>query len=346
MKALPQFEVYDDGDQKIGSFNRDDSDHSIEELFMDAEDYFYEYEFKKSKELLNRIILKDPLFHEAYLLLSSLYATEENFEEAKSTLKKGINIWESRIPEDFKGEIPWGILENRPYLTLLYKLSDLADIIGNTDESIQIAEKLLKYNPNDNQGVRWFVGNLYLKTDNYDKAEKNLKKTADEYPPNRYSYALLLFLKKQRWDTITQLRLAFIENIYIYEHLSFKAPIIPYDMFESSNLHGIEEASRYLEMMGHFWMQQQEALFFMEQVIKHPTVIFELNNIFNLKHELNNIPFDLPFDEDYSDELDDRDIDFLSEAKDEIFNEIQAAKKRINTTSSKKILKELDDYSM
>jgi tetratricopeptide (TPR) repeat protein len=344
MKALPQFEIHDDGNKKMGTFSRDFSDDSTEDLYMEAEDYFFEFEYKKCKDLLRKIILKDPMYHEAYLLLSSIFTAEDDFSEAEKELKKGLSVWESSIPENFNGEIPWGFIENRPYLTLLHELSGLLDKSEKTDEAITISEKLLALNSNDNQGVRWIIGNLYLKAEKTDLAEKFLKKTVNEYPPNRYSYALLLILRNKRWDAIQQLRLAFTENIYIYEHLSFKAPIVPYDIFENSDMEGIGEAVYYLESMGHFWMQKQEELFFMEQIIKHPTVIIELNNIFNLKHELNNMVYDFPYQDDFSDEESELDLDFTNEAREEIFKEIESIKKRINTASSKKILKDLDSF--
>jgi tetratricopeptide (TPR) repeat protein len=349
MKALPQFEAYEDDKKKMGSFSWESSDHSIDDLYMEAEDLYFEFEYEKSKKLLNKIILKDPLYSNAYLLLSTLSYAENDFEQAQRDLNKGLNIWESSIPEDFDGEIPWGFLENRPYLTLLFEMAILTDKAGKPEEAITYADKVLKYNPNDNQGVRWVIGNFFLKANKYDQAEKFLKKTAEEYPPNRYSYALLLMLNQKRWDAVSQMRMAFIENIYIYEHLSFKAPIVPYDIFENSNLNSIEEAIHYLDTMGYFWMQKQEELFFMEQIIKHPVVITELNKIFNLKHELNGVLFDFPYEEDFFDDLDDTDSDdidsdIMNEAREEIFKEIDTIKKSINTTSSKKILKDLDSY--
>ncbi len=344
MKALPQFETYEDEKKKMGSFSWNSSDLAIEDLYMEAEDHYFEYEYDKSKKLLNKIILKDPLYSNAYLLLSTLSSIENDFEQAEKVLKKGLNIWESSIPEDFDGEIPWGFLENRPYLTLLFEMANLTDKAGKPEEAITYAEKVLTYNPDDNQGVRWVIGNLFLKANKYGQAEKYLKKTAGEYPPNRYSYALLLMLNQKRWDAVSQMRMAFVENIYIYEHLSFKAPIVPYDIYETSNLNGIEEALHYLDTMGHFWMQKQEELFFMEQIIKHPVVIIELNNIFNLKHELNDVVFDFPYEDDFSDDPDDIDSNLMNEAREEIFKEIDAIKKSIDTTSSKKILKDLDSY--
>lgn len=342
MKALPKFEIYEDDQPKTGCFSWDSHEESIEELYMEAEDHYYELENEKAKKLLQKVIQKNPLFHEAFILLCSIAATEQNYDQAVDELNKAINIWESAIPENYDGQLPWGFYENRPYLTLLFELADLYDFIGETDKSINLSESILSYNPDDNQGVRWTLGNLYLKSNKPDEAEKYLKKTAVEYPPNRYSYALLLWMNNKRWDAVTQFRFAFIENIYIYEQLTFKAPVVPYDVFELTNLHGIEGAVEYLNKMGHFWMQHEEALGFMELLKSHPVVITELNDIYGLKHELNILPYDIPFDEE--EDFEDIDMDFMNDTRKELFDEIESIKKQITASTSKKILKELDEF--
>lgn len=348
MKALPKFETFENDRPETGCFIWDPPDESIEDLYMEAEDQYYELENSKAKKLLQKIIRENPLFHEAFILLCSIHASEDKYDEAVNELEKAIRIWESAIPENYDGQILWGFLENRPYLSLLFELADLYDFMGETDKSIKLSESILAYNPDDNQGVRWTLGNLYLKSNQSEKAEKYLKKTAGEYPPNRYSYALFLWLNKKRWDAITQFRLAFIDNIYIFEYLTFKAPLIPYDIFETTNLHGIQGAVEYLNKMGPFWMQHQEALGFMEILKSHPVVISELNDIYSLKHELNILPNDIPFEEeddfDVIDEGIDMDTDFMHDTRKELFEEIESIKKQVTVTSSKKILKELDEF--
>jgi len=345
MHIVPEFEIINEEPKKIGAFHLPEIDNETDDLFMQADDLYFEMEFGKARKLLEKIIAKNPSFIEPYYLLADIARDENNFEKGEAILKRGIDYFNSGIPKDFEGEIPWGFTENRSFLRLLHELILTLDQNNKFEEAINTAELILKYNPNDNQGIRYLIGDLYIKNKQFKEAAPYLKENANQYPPNRYSYALLFTKENKRWDAITQFRLGFVENIYISEMLNLKAPLVKYEVFEPSNFNGIEVAGDYVMMMGENWFKELEALQLMDFLLTHPIVTNEINHIFNLYSDL----YNLSASEDFFGAFNksDRDIsveEINKETRKEIFKEIDKIKKNINRSSSKKILKDFDDF--
>ena len=67
-------------------------------------------------------------------------------------------VAEALIPEGFKGQIIWDgwITGHSCALLSLAALSNIR--LGNHNEAIALIKRSLKYNPNDNVGLRGFLG--------------------------------------------------------------------------------------------------------------------------------------------------------------------------------------------
>lgn len=345
MQLLPKFKIFNQDNGQTGTFQLPDIDPETDELFMNADDLYFEMEFEKSKKLLRRIINKHPGHTDAYFLLADIAMDENQPNKALNILKEAVQFYNQVIPVDFDGEIPWGTVENRPYLMLLHELLISFDRNENAKGAIDTGEQILAYNPNDNQGIRWLMGDLYLRSEQLKEAEKFLRQNIDQYPPNRYSYALLLMKQKKRWDAITQFRLGFLENIYVSEMLRLKTPLIQYQIFEPSNLNGLSVATDYVLNMGDYWFQHMDAMQMMDLLMGHQTVSTEINGVFNHLHEIYTLPLYRETLSSFDDLESDMDIEEMNrKTRKEIFNEIDKIKKNVNTSSSKKILKDLDDF--
>ncbi|MDZ7719699.1 MAG: tetratricopeptide repeat protein [Balneolaceae bacterium] len=345
MHIIPEFEILSEEPKEIGAFQLSPVDEETDDLILEAEEMYFEMEFGKAKQILEKIIKQNPSYIDSYFILADIARQENRIGEDEAILNRGIEYYKSGIPSDFDGEIPWGFNDNRPFLRLLHELVLTLDRNDNHEKAINNAELILKYNPNDNQGIRYLIGDLYIKNGQLEEAEDYLKKSADQYPPNRYSYALVLAKQNKRWDAITQFRLGFLENIYVSEMLRLKSPMIPYDVFESSNFNGIDVAGDYYMMMGNYWFNEVEPLQLLDYIFTHPTVATEINEVFGLLNELNN----LPVSEDFIGAFDNFDSDVTveqinRETREEILKEIDKIKGKIHTSSSKKILRDFDNY--
>ena len=120
-------------------------------------------------------------------------------------------------------------------------------------------EQLLRWNPNDNQGVRLIFGSEHLRAGDRAKAGKVFRGHAAEYPPYRYEFGLLL-LQKQQWaEAATSLRRGFADNPYIAEILCGNPDPMPLPMWEGSNWQGAETAREYVGEYGALWRRTAEA---------------------------------------------------------------------------------------
>ncbi|GEM_PF-2602920 len=351
MQKIPQLQLFDDGPngEQMGAFESYQVDQKTIELYEEAEDIYYDYKFDKAEKKLRQVIDQSPAFPDAYFLLADLKMEAEDSIEAEKIIDMALKLFKSSIPSDYTGEIPWGITENRPFLSLMYQKLFFQKINENLEGAIDTGEQLLSRNPNDNHGVRWLMGDLHLLNSDQKEAARYLKENCAQYPPNRYSYAFLLYKQNKKWDAITQFRLAFIENIYISELLSNKAPVVPYEIDEFSNLNGLDTAFEYVNDMGYYWIQNSEVLNFMDLLKRHPIVITELNNTYSLLYELANVLPDQFEEFDFLEDPTEQNGGFSGsnnlyfETRKELIDEIEKIKKEIRTTSSKKILKELNE---
>jgi hypothetical protein len=66
----------------------------------------------------------------------------------------GVRIGELSLGDGFAGVLPWGRIDNRPFLRCLHGFGLCLWRLGRDDEAAAVFEKLLWLNPADNQGVR------------------------------------------------------------------------------------------------------------------------------------------------------------------------------------------------
>jgi len=67
----------------------------------------------------------------------------------------GVQIGELSLGEGFQGLLPWGHVENRPFLRCLHGYGLCLRRLGRLDEAEEVFARLLWLNPADNQGVRF-----------------------------------------------------------------------------------------------------------------------------------------------------------------------------------------------
>lgn len=77
-------------------------------------------------------------------------------------------------------ELPWGIVENRAFLSLLLEVALSFWQLDELELFCQYAERLLALNPNDNQGVRWDLSTAYLDLGQPEKVLQLHQRFADE----------------------------------------------------------------------------------------------------------------------------------------------------------------------
>jgi hypothetical protein len=78
-------------------------------------------------------------------------------ESAVGHYEVGVRIGELSLGEGFDGVLPWGWIDNRPFLRCLYGYGLCLWRLELFDEAAQVFDRILWLNPSDNQGARFVI---------------------------------------------------------------------------------------------------------------------------------------------------------------------------------------------
>ncbi len=78
--------------------------------------------------------------------------------EAIRHYEVAVRIGELSLEPDFSGVLPWGFIDNRPFLRCLHGYGLCLWKLGRIQEAAAVFERLLWLNPTDNQGIRFLIG--------------------------------------------------------------------------------------------------------------------------------------------------------------------------------------------
>lgn len=126
----------------------------------------------KATDLLMDLCQSDLRCLDAHAHLGN-FAADFNPKEALRHYAVGVGIGELSLGHDFSGLLPWGLIDNRPFLRCLHGLGLCAWRLDRFEEALKIFTRLLWLNPTDNQGNRF----------NLDAVEKGQKWEPDPVPP-------------------------------------------------------------------------------------------------------------------------------------------------------------------
>lgn len=84
-------------------------------------------------------------------------AFEHDPELAIRHYEVGVQIGELSLPSGFDGVLPWGVIDNRPFLRCLHGFGLCCWRLRRFDEAERVFVRMLWLNPSDNQGVRFLV---------------------------------------------------------------------------------------------------------------------------------------------------------------------------------------------
>jgi hypothetical protein len=90
-------------------------------------------------------------------------AFEKSAREAIGHYEVGLGIGELSLPEGFDGVLPWGWIDNRPFLRSMHGFGLCLWRLGRFTEASRIFKRMLWLNPTDNQGVRLLISDVRAK---------------------------------------------------------------------------------------------------------------------------------------------------------------------------------------
>ncbi len=107
----------------------------------------------EARELLMDTLLRDLRCIDAHVHLGN-QKFERWPEDAIAHYEIALAIGDLSLGSDFSGILPWGCLDNRPFLRALHGYGLCLWRAGSPDEALIVFERCLALNPADNQGVR------------------------------------------------------------------------------------------------------------------------------------------------------------------------------------------------
>ena len=108
----------------------------------------------KARELLMDLLAKDLRCLDAHAHLGN-FEFDDCPEQALRHYQVGVDIGEFSAGRKIAGVLPWGLIDNRPFLRCLIGLGLCGWRIGMYQEAAVIFRKMLWLNPSDNQGARY-----------------------------------------------------------------------------------------------------------------------------------------------------------------------------------------------
>ena len=239
-------------------FSDQDTKDEIYELFEMALDLMEESKFGSAKSTLKKVLKLNPDHIDAIHHLAIIEDRKKNKDSSRKLWKRGVEIGHSVIPEEFKrgiSKIPWSYLENRPFLRCLHGHAFALHVEGKNEESITVFQEILDYNPDDNQGVRDILMEMYFEEGRYSDAMELADRYNDDVSPEiMYGRVLVLLLRGSYEEAEKELKEAVKFNPKVAEELLKKDHSKPEGWMPGYiRLGDWDEAYLYWMSQGEYW---------------------------------------------------------------------------------------------
>lgn len=113
-------------------------------------------EFEEAERVLMDLLIADLRCLDAHAHLGS-FAFDYRVDRALRHYEVGVAIGDAALGDSFPGLLPWGRLDNRPFLRCLHGYGLCLWRTSAVDKARQIFQRMLWLNPSDNQGARFLL---------------------------------------------------------------------------------------------------------------------------------------------------------------------------------------------
>jgi hypothetical protein len=109
-----------------------------------------------ARKMLMEMLAGDLRCLDAHAHLGNL-VFDDHPEEALRHYEVGVRIGELSLPEGFDGLLPWGLIDNRPFLRCMHGYGLCLWRLDRFAEAERLFDRILWLNPSDNQGIRFLL---------------------------------------------------------------------------------------------------------------------------------------------------------------------------------------------
>lgn len=108
-------------------------------------------------EHLKRLLTKHPESIDIHAHLGMELMSHGLTQQGLNYARRGLRLGLTAMPKDFGGTLSWYDLGNRPFLRAAQTVALAQKELGKTDDAEKLMRQMLKWNPDDNQGVRFVL---------------------------------------------------------------------------------------------------------------------------------------------------------------------------------------------
>lgn len=205
---------------------------------------------------------------DAYVLLGDDFALSN--QERLTFYQQGVEAGEKFLGSTYFKENEghfWGYIETRPYMRALSGVSYCLWVLGEREKAIETLRRMIRLNPGDNQGIRYFLLHTLLEEGSYKEAGSLIKQFKEiEDATWLFTKALLKF-KESRASTAADklLKAALNYNPYVKEYLT-GAKRIPNSLPPSHGFGDESEALDYVDQHLNHWRRVNGAVDWLTQL--------------------------------------------------------------------------------
>lgn len=152
---------------------------SADRVFDEGMEFWWEGDRRTALRYFRRALKLDPRHADAHNHLGIASLEARKLKDAEQHFRAAADGGGKRIERD-GSRVPWGIIENRPYLRALGNLALTLAEQRKWAEALAIHQRILTLNPDDNQGVRYLIGVEHLRVGDNRGAIEAFEKCASE----------------------------------------------------------------------------------------------------------------------------------------------------------------------
>lgn len=205
-----------------------------------------------------RALVLDSTAIDAYVVLAQNVGTAaERIALLREGVRQGEVYWQQYLKRPPK-EFFWAHIDTRPFMRALHNLALALWETGDREEASQLADRMLRLNANDNQGIRYLALAWHPVLGNWSRVEAILKKRKGE-GHTEYLYAYCLNCVRQGKGAEEALKTAMAVNPHVPALLLATLP--PSDLTATSTASGSPaEAAAYVAFNWEAWAAVPAAL--------------------------------------------------------------------------------------
>ncbi len=125
----------------------------------------------EARALLMKLCEADLRCLDAHAHLGNL-VFDDSPKQAIRHYEAGVRIGELSLGPTFDGLLPWGLMDNRPFIRCMHGFGLCLWRLGRFDEAGSVFDRMLWSNPSDNQGVRFLIDEVRRHTRWEDRASE------------------------------------------------------------------------------------------------------------------------------------------------------------------------------